>query len=274
MGVAALLKSAAASLSARACNIRMMDNNAAEFRRCLLKFARTAKDFLRGASLREWAESNMSTADCAELSVSGLWHAVWYSEKYYDDLYEYRHAHLPRYALPRHQEQLLTEHQWRALGVAMGSGWQHYAWHRPEPHVLLFRRPLGHAQHVAQGLAAPEDKPRPELVPEEGHAAELVLEARPRTEALPGGVPRGPSGHHSPRKMRDIPPMDRQLGPCIAQQVLPHIREINTCCCHCHVSIPPPPPFRAFLNLPALLKTGPRSKQGQPPSVFCSSCQG
>ena len=38
---------------------------------------------------------------------------------------------------------LLSEIEWRALGVTMSRGWLHYAIHRPEPHILLFRRPRG-----------------------------------------------------------------------------------------------------------------------------------
>eukprot|EP00850_Spirogloea_muscicola_P023858 SM000396S15202 [mRNA] locus=s396:9417:15838:- [translate_table: standard] len=37
---------------------------------------------------------------------------------------------------------LLSEPKWRALGVQQSRGWEHYAIHRPEPHILLFRRPL------------------------------------------------------------------------------------------------------------------------------------
>uniref|UniRef100_A0A6B2LVZ8 Cyclin-dependent kinases regulatory subunit n=1 Tax=Arcella intermedia TaxID=1963864 RepID=A0A6B2LVZ8_9EUKA len=37
---------------------------------------------------------------------------------------------------------LLEEDQWRALGVQQSLGWVHYAIHSPEPHILLFRRPL------------------------------------------------------------------------------------------------------------------------------------
>ncbi len=48
---------------------------------------------------------------------------------------------LPRGARP--QDRLLEEHEWRGLGVQQSRGWVHYAIHRPEPHILLFRRPLG-----------------------------------------------------------------------------------------------------------------------------------
>jgi cyclin-dependent kinase regulatory subunit CKS1 len=37
----------------------------------------------------------------------------------------------------------LAEHEWRSFGVQQSRGWEHYAVHRPEPHILLFRRPLG-----------------------------------------------------------------------------------------------------------------------------------
>ena len=29
------------------------------------------------------------------------------------------------------------------MGIQQSRGWQHYATYRPEPHILLFRRPLG-----------------------------------------------------------------------------------------------------------------------------------
>ena len=67
-----------------------------------------------------------------------------YSEKYCDEIYEYRHVHLPKNVfkmMPRGR--LLTESEWRALNVQQSRGWGHYEIHKPEPHILLFRRPLG-----------------------------------------------------------------------------------------------------------------------------------
>lgn len=67
-----------------------------------------------------------------------------YSEKYQDDLYEYRHVLLPKAtfkSIPKGK--LLSETEWRSLGVQQSRGWMHYEIHRPEPHILLFRRPLG-----------------------------------------------------------------------------------------------------------------------------------
>jgi cyclin-dependent kinase regulatory subunit CKS1 len=63
-----------------------------------------------------------------------------YSAKYTDEEYEYRHVIAPtNMAIPR---RLLAESEWRALGITQSIGWEHYALHRPEPHVLLFRKRL------------------------------------------------------------------------------------------------------------------------------------
>uniref|UniRef100_A0A8C1H2U6 Cyclin-dependent kinases regulatory subunit n=2 Tax=Cyprinus carpio TaxID=7962 RepID=A0A8C1H2U6_CYPCA len=37
---------------------------------------------------------------------------------------------------------LMSEEEWRGLGVQQSQGWIHYMIHKPEPHILLFRRPL------------------------------------------------------------------------------------------------------------------------------------
>jgi cyclin-dependent kinase regulatory subunit CKS1 len=68
---------------------------------------------------------------------------IHYSNKYNDDEYEYRHVILPSNIvriMPKRR--LLTDAEWRALGVQQSLGWQHYAIYRPEPHILLFRRKL------------------------------------------------------------------------------------------------------------------------------------
>lgn len=41
------------------------------------------------------------------------------------------------------KQRTLSDSEWRGLGVQQSRGWEHYANHRPEPHILLFRRPLG-----------------------------------------------------------------------------------------------------------------------------------
>lgn len=40
------------------------------------------------------------------------------------------------------KDRLLSEAEWRNLGVQQSRGWVHYMVHAPEPHILLFRRPL------------------------------------------------------------------------------------------------------------------------------------
>ncbi|KAI3388343.1 hypothetical protein SNEBB_007339 [Seison nebaliae] len=67
--------------------------------------------------------------------------AIYYSDKYYDDVYEYRHVILPKDKVPDIPKgRLTTEEEWRALGVQQSKGWIHYMRHQPEPHILLFRR--------------------------------------------------------------------------------------------------------------------------------------
>lgn len=76
---------------------------------------------------------------------------IQYSEKYYDDIYEYRHVVLPpdiAQLLPKGR--LMPENEWREIGVQQSRGWVHYAIHRPEPHIMLFRRPKNYQQNAAQ----------------------------------------------------------------------------------------------------------------------------
>ncbi|KAI9314855.1 cyclin-dependent kinases regulatory subunit, partial [Dichotomocladium elegans] len=52
-----------------------------------------------------------------------------------------RHVKLPKLIsrwLPHFS--LLSEPEWRALGVEQSSNWEHYMIHAPEPHILLFRQ--------------------------------------------------------------------------------------------------------------------------------------
>lgn len=78
---------------------------------------------------------------------------IQYSEKYYDDVYEYRHVVLPpEIAAHLPKNRLLDEAEWRALGVQQSRGWVHYAVHRPEPHIMLFRRPKGYGQPAMNPL--------------------------------------------------------------------------------------------------------------------------
>mmetsp|Transcript_7077 Transcript_7077/g.11407 ORF Transcript_7077/g.11407 Transcript_7077/m.11407 type:complete len:173 (-) Transcript_7077:156-674(-) len=67
-----------------------------------------------------------------------------YSEKYCDDVYEYRRVTVPRamlQVLP--PGRTMTEAEWRNHGITMSRGWEHYDHHSPEANVLLFRRVIG-----------------------------------------------------------------------------------------------------------------------------------
>ena len=88
---------------------------------------------------------------------------IYYSDKYTDEHYEYRHVMLPKeLAKMVPKTHLMSETEWRNLGVQQSqgnfefdkkkkksktefqsfTGWVHYMTHDPEPHILLFRRPL------------------------------------------------------------------------------------------------------------------------------------
>lgn len=42
----------------------------------------------------------------------------------------------------------MTETEWRSIGVQQSRGWIHYMIHKPEPHILLFRRPKTEEQAI------------------------------------------------------------------------------------------------------------------------------
>ncbi|KAF8735838.1 hypothetical protein AX14_001413 [Amanita brunnescens Koide BX004] len=81
---------------------------------------------------------------------------IHYSDRYSDDHYEYRHVILPKQLLKMVPKdyfspddsgtlRLLSEDEWRGIGITQSLGWQHYEVHAPEPHVLLFRRAKNYA---------------------------------------------------------------------------------------------------------------------------------
>ncbi|XP_050431983.1 cyclin-dependent kinases regulatory subunit-like [Adelges cooleyi] len=66
---------------------------------------------------------------------------IQYSAKYEDDIYIYRHVILPEdVAKQVPKTHLMTETEWRNLGIQMTSGWVHYMRYNPEPHIIPFRR--------------------------------------------------------------------------------------------------------------------------------------
>jgi len=102
------------------------------------------------------------------VSAPNMSQQIIYSDKYNDDQFEYRyqarfalssllwtshhhltfphcrHVILPKHLAKKLPPRLLTETEWRAIGVQQSPGWEHYERHDPEPHILLFRRSLDH----------------------------------------------------------------------------------------------------------------------------------
>jgi len=85
---------------------------------------------------------------------------IHYSDRYTDDEFEYRHVILPKplfkmipktYFNPDDPGvlRLLSEAEWRGIGITQSLGWEHYEVHAPEPHVLLFRRAKNFDSHHA-----------------------------------------------------------------------------------------------------------------------------
>ncbi|TIB65150.1 hypothetical protein E3P78_00785 [Wallemia ichthyophaga] len=85
------------------------------------------------------------------MSVLDYADRIIYSDRYSDDFFEYRHVILPKQVLrllPRQYFEaddsgvlrILTEAEWRGMGITQSLGWEMYATHAPEPHILLFRR--------------------------------------------------------------------------------------------------------------------------------------
>ncbi|KAF4576319.1 transcription factor [Pleurotus pulmonarius] len=98
----------------------------------------------------------------AQMKLEEYIEKIHYSDRYSDDMYEYRHVILPKPLLKMIPKQyfspedagtlrLLTEQEWRGIGITQSLGWEHYEVHAPEPHVLLFRRRKDYIppQHIA-----------------------------------------------------------------------------------------------------------------------------
>uniref|UniRef100_A0A9J7Z9A7 Cyclin-dependent kinases regulatory subunit n=1 Tax=Cyprinus carpio carpio TaxID=630221 RepID=A0A9J7Z9A7_CYPCA len=61
---------------------------------------------------------------------------IYYSDKYDDDKFEYRHVMLPKdIAKKVPKTHLMSETEWRNLGVQQSQGWVHYMIHQPGIHL-------------------------------------------------------------------------------------------------------------------------------------------
>uniref|UniRef100_A0A8C3WR90 Cyclin-dependent kinases regulatory subunit n=1 Tax=Catagonus wagneri TaxID=51154 RepID=A0A8C3WR90_9CETA len=65
---------------------------------------------------------------------------IYYSYKYDNERCEYWQVMLPKdIARLAPKTHLMSESEWRNLGVQQSQGWVHYMIHEPESHVLLLR---------------------------------------------------------------------------------------------------------------------------------------
>ncbi|KAJ4457365.1 hypothetical protein PAPYR_7176 [Paratrimastix pyriformis] len=77
---------------------------------------------------------------------------LFYSKVIDDGTYQYRHVICPKGTLKRFRamDHFLTDLELRTLGISQQTlcrnctpsahHWHHYAWHAPEPDLLMFRR--------------------------------------------------------------------------------------------------------------------------------------
>ncbi|UJR08613.1 hypothetical protein I4U23_012872 [Adineta vaga] len=97
----------------------------------------------------------MAAKDAAQKDKESQKEQIYYSDTYKDEMYEYRHVILPKEIAKKVPKgRLLTENEWRHLGVQQSLGWVHFMIHEPEPHILLFRRSLKVSLQVHQHRAA------------------------------------------------------------------------------------------------------------------------
>ncbi|KAG9328490.1 hypothetical protein JZ751_013547 [Albula glossodonta] len=75
---------------------------------------------------------------------------IYYSDKYTDEEFEYRHVMLPKQLsklVPT--SHLMSEEEWRGLGVQQSQGWIHYMIHKP-----VRRRPGLVCDHLLRVMSA------------------------------------------------------------------------------------------------------------------------
>ncbi|CAF4200646.1 unnamed protein product [Rotaria sp. Silwood2] len=102
----------------------------------------------------------MAAKDAAQKEKESHKEQIYYSDTkikfiFIKEMYEYRHVILPKEIAKKVPKgRLLTEHEWRHLGVQQSLGWVHFMIHEPEPHILIFRRSLKISQQVQQQRAA------------------------------------------------------------------------------------------------------------------------
>lgn len=73
--------------------------------------------------------------------IKELQRRIYYSERYEAGEYIFRHVKIPEELLEYlPHDRLMSEAEWRGIGIVQSPGWEHYMVHKPEPHIILFRR--------------------------------------------------------------------------------------------------------------------------------------
>ncbi|TKS74547.1 Cyclin-dependent kinases regulatory subunit 1 [Collichthys lucidus] len=88
----------------------------------------------RTGGSRDAVSTNQESAalNCEHLLKTCRRKQIYYSDKYNDEEFEYRHVVLPKQLsklVPT--SHLMTEEEWRGLGVQQSQGWIHYMIHKP-----------------------------------------------------------------------------------------------------------------------------------------------
>ncbi|XP_071053503.1 cyclin-dependent kinases regulatory subunit isoform X2 [Onthophagus taurus] len=76
-------------------------------------------------------------------ALAEMYKHIYYSDKYYDDEFEYRHVVLPKELVKLvPKSHLMSEKEWRSIGVQQSKGWVHYMTHAPAtgPKAALKKR--------------------------------------------------------------------------------------------------------------------------------------
>ncbi|XP_048383693.1 cyclin-dependent kinases regulatory subunit 2 isoform X1 [Stegostoma tigrinum] len=90
---------------------------------------------------------HVAFTSCRANDFAVLCHAFHWSSKVIPRKSPDWHVMLPKeLAKQVPKTHLMSEDEWRKLGVQQSLGWVHYMMHEPEPHILLFRRPLSKDQ--------------------------------------------------------------------------------------------------------------------------------
>jgi hypothetical protein len=80
---------------------------------------------------------------------------IYYSPRVVDDTNtEFRYVILPRSHAPWNKK-IMTEEEWRALGITMSRGWQHVGFFKGSE-TLIFSRPV--ESNSSQSASVPDEK--------------------------------------------------------------------------------------------------------------------